>query len=223
MRACDTSVRRRLALLTTALLTTAVSMLALGAAAQSVAAADSGDTVIPNGGGANNVVIGQTFADGSSLVRSHTQVAHAGGNTIQSSNVATALATGCTGCHSTAVAVQVLLVTGSPQYFAPHNVAAAVNSGCTSCGTFAYAWQYTPQVDRSVTLTPEGRHEIQTLKAEIDATAASIVPATIADDVLLQTELDALTSQLKDVIDSQLTAAGAHANGQPVEHIDQKP
>jgi hypothetical protein len=218
MHAVETSVRRKLALLTIG-----VSMLALGASTPSVAAADTGDTVIPNGGGANNVVIAQTFADGSSLVRSHTQVAHAGGNTIESSNIATALATDCTGCHSTAVAVQVVLVTGSPQYFAPHNTAAAVNSGCTSCGTFAYAWQYTPQVDRPVRLTPEGRQEVETLKGEIDATAASIAPATIADDLLLQTELDTLTSQLKDVVDSQITAIGAHANGRPVEHVEKRP
>lgn len=218
MRACVRSVRRRLALLTIG-----TAMLAVGASTPSVAAADSVDGTIPNGGGANNVVIAQTSGDGSSLVRSHTQVAVAGGNTIESANIATALGTDCTGCHSTAVAVQVLLVTGSPQYFAPQNAAAAVNGGCTSCGTFAYAWQYTPQVDRPVMLTPEGRQEIAALKDEIDATAASIVPDSLSSDLLLQTELDTLTSQLKDVVDSEVAAAGAHANGMPVEHVETGP
>ncbi len=218
MRASRTSVRRKLALLVMA-----GSMLTFGASTTTVATADSGGTAVPNGGGANNVVIAQTSADGSSLVRSHVQGTRAGGNTIESANVASALATNCTGCHSTAVAVQVVLVTGSPQYFAPQNAAVAVNSGCTSCGTFAYAWQYTPQVDRTVRLTPEGRQKLKTLKAEIAATAASIVPDTLANDVLLNTELDTLTSQLKDVVDSEIEAAGAHASGRPVEHVDRGP
>lgn len=218
MRAFVTSVRRKLAPIVIA-----ASILTFGASATSVAAADSGGTEVPNGGGANNVVIVRTSADGSSRVRSHVHLSQAGGNTIESSNVATALATDCTGCHSTAVAVQVVLVTGSPQYFAPRNAAVAVNSGCTSCGTFAYAWQYTPQVDRPVSLTPEGRQEVETLKDQIAATAASIVPDSLANDVLLDTELDALTSQLKDVVDSEVEAAGAHASGRPVEHVDRGP
>lgn len=209
------SVRRKCTLVAFVLL-----VLTISAAAPTIAAADTDGATIPNGGGANNVVLAPTFADGSTLVRSHLQVAQAGGNTIASSNIASALATGCTGCHSTAVAVQVVLVTGDPQYFTPANAATAVNSGCTSCGTFAYAWQYTPQVDRPVMLTPEGRQQVQELRAEIDATAASIVPATLADDLLLQADLDALTSQLKDVIDSEVVHAGAHASGAPEEHVD---
>jgi hypothetical protein len=203
----------------------AVALIAFGfavlflGASPGVAVADNG-TTIPNGGGADNVVLAPTFADGSSLVRSNLQVSQAGGNTIQSANIATALATACTGCHSTSVAVQVVLVTGGPQYFVPQNAATAVNAGCNSCGTFAYAWQYTPQVDRPVVLTPEGRQQVEELSQEIDATAAAILPDSFANDELLQSELDLLTSQLKDVIDSQVAAAGAHADGAPIEHVD---
>jgi hypothetical protein len=189
-------------------------------AAPGVAAADTIGATIPEGGGANNVVLVSALADASARMQSHVQVSQAGGNTIQSANLASALATGCAGCHSTAVAVQVVFVTGAPQYFVPQNAAVAVNSGCHSCGTFAYAWQYTPQVDRAVVLTPAGRQEVEALASEIDATAAAIVPDSFEDDQLLQSQLDSLTAQLKDVIDSQVTAAGAHAVGAPVKHVD---
>jgi hypothetical protein len=180
----------------------------------------SGTDGIPDGGGANNVVLAPTFADGSTLVRSNTQVSQTGSNTLASSNIASALATACNGCHSTAVAVQVVLSTGSPQYFVPANAATAVNSGCTACGTFAYAWQYVLQADRPVMLTLAGRQEIQALEEQIDATAASIVPATLDDDLALQAQLDALTSQLKAVVDSEVAQAGAHATGSPVVHVE---
>src|SRR5205807_9200844 len=84
-------------------------------------------------GGANNIVIAQTSTDGATLVRASTQVVPVPGDTVTSANIADAFASDCVGCHSTAVAVQVLLITGNPSYFAPGNVASAVNGACTGC------------------------------------------------------------------------------------------
>ena len=132
---------------------TTLCAVALGLSLGATAAADP----LPQGGGANNVVIVQTTADGAQLARAKTKIARTNGPNVGNDNIALATATGCTGCHSTAVAVQVVLVTGSPQYFAPGNAAVSVNSGCMSCGTFAYAWQYVVQVDGPAHLSPEGR------------------------------------------------------------------
>lgn len=178
---------------------------------------------MPEGGGANNVVVAQTTADGAALVRANTQVSHIGGPTVQSANIASALATSCTGCHSTAVAVQVVFVTGSPQYFLPGNAATAVNGGCTLCGSFAYAWQYIVQTNGPVLLSPAGEQEVQTLKQEIAGAAASIQPDSLADDLQLQSRLDALTGELKDVIDTQLQQAGVQGGGTVLEHVDRNP
>src|ERR671931_690339 len=93
-------------------------------------------------GGPNNVVLVQTTADGSALARASTQVVTAAGDTVTSANIATATASDCTGCHSTAVAVQVLLVTRNPSFFGPGNAAVATNAACTGCGSFAYARQF---------------------------------------------------------------------------------
>src|SRR5919201_804038 len=109
-------------------------VLALAAVLFGAPAAASAD--IPQGGGADNVVTALTTADGSALVRSATQVTQVGGITVASQNLATAIAFNCTGCHSTAVAMQVVLVTGNPQFVTPKDMATSVNSGCHSCVAF---------------------------------------------------------------------------------------
>ena len=193
---------------------TTLSVVALGLAFGAPAAADT----MPQGGGANNVVIVETTSDAAQRVRANTQIAPIGGPRVASSNVATATATGCTGCHSTAVAVQVLIVTSSPQYFAPGNAAAAVNSGCTSCGTFAYAWQYVVHVDGPAYLSPEGRLQAWAIAQEVQEVAGSVTPATLEDDLALQARLDALTSQLRDVIDNEVQHGNIPAVGTPEMH-----
>jgi len=186
------------------------------------ASADTGTTV-PQGGGANNVVIVQSSDDGATAVRANTQISQVGGPTVASSNIAAALASTCTGCHSTSVAVQVVFVTGAPQFFTPGNSASAVNAGCTGCGSFAYAWQLLVQADKPLNLSPEAHEQIQALKQEIADTAASIVPDTIDDDLLLKSELDALTSQLADLVNTQAEQAGVDATTTVQEHVRQDP
>jgi hypothetical protein len=178
-------------------------------------------TAIPQGGGANNVVLVQSSDDGSTAVRANTQISQVGGPTVASSNIALALAADCTGCHSTSVAVQVVFVTGAPQFFQPGNSASAVNSGCTDCGSFAYAWQLMVQADRPLTLTPEALDRVHALRQEIADTAASIVPDTIDADLMLKSKLDELTSQLQDLVNAQAEQSGIHVTGMVEEHVRQ--
>ena len=201
--------RRRLAFVFAAL----GAVVALGGAPGAAA----GD--IPEVGGANNILVVSTTGDGTVLARAKTQVAPVPGPTVGSTNIAGAFATDCTGCHSTAVAVQAIFVVGSPQVFVPGNAATAVNGGCSFCVSFAYAWQYILQVSGPVHLTPAGRAEVEDLRQQIDDTASMFV--TSLDDALaLRAKLDALTSQLKSVIDSELVASGVLATGTPNEHVD---
>jgi hypothetical protein len=193
---------------------------ALAALALVLGTSANAETTIPEGGGANNVVLVQSTPDGSAAVRAMTQLSQVGGPSVASSNIAAALASGCTGCHSTAVAVQVVFVTGSPQYFVPGNSASAVNSGCTECGSFAYAWQLVVQVDRPFVLTPEAQQRVAALKLDIASTAGSIVPDTIDDDLLLKQELDELTSQLEDLVNAQAVRAGVHAASTVNAHVE---
>jgi hypothetical protein len=192
------------------------------AAAAAVGVASARADTLPQGGGANNVVLAQESTDGSSLVRANTQISQVGGPTVTSSNIAVATATGCaTGCDATAVAVQVVFVTGDPQYFAPANVPTAVNSGCTGCGAFAYAWQYVVETDGAVVLTPSAQQRVAQLRQEIRAAAASIPPDSIDDDLALQAKLDELTGELKALVDTQTQLAGVHASGAVFEQVQQ--
>jgi hypothetical protein len=188
------------------------------AAAVAPAAADS---VGAQGGGANNVVIVKASADGLRLARSHLQVAPVAGDTVASANIADAQASACTGCRASAVAVQVLFVTGSPDVYTPANAATAVNAGCSSCGTYAYAWQYLLQTSGPVYLSPTGRLEVEQLRQEIDETVASVDPVSVEADQQLTAQLDGLTARLESVVDDEVRLAGVQASGSPDRQVRQ--
>src|SRR5436305_12628044 len=133
-------------------------------------------------GGANHVVIAQNIADGASVVHAGTQVVPTESDTVTSANIAAAVNAGCTGCHSTAAAVQILIVHGSPSYFAPGNVAGAANGGCDSCGAFAFARQHWIQVTGNSELSGAARAQVAQLRQEIADAASSILPSDVTTD-----------------------------------------
>src|SRR2546423_8839268 len=108
------------------------TVLATAAAVVAAAAPAGAD---PTTGGANNVVLVSATSDGAMQVRAGTQVVPAPSPAGSSSNIAVATSIGCTGCLSTAVAVQELFVTRHTSVFTPANAAVAANDGCTSCGS----------------------------------------------------------------------------------------
>src|SRR4051812_31439000 len=87
----------------------------------------------PTTGGPNQVVQVSSTSDGEFSQRAGTQIAPAAGPAVSSSNIAVATSAGCTGCHTSAVAVQVLFVTGNPSVFTPANFAGAFNGGGGLC------------------------------------------------------------------------------------------
>ena len=167
-------------------------------------------------GGANQVVIVQNTTDGDTLVNARTQVVPVAGDTVTSANIATAVNAGCTGCHSSAVAVQILIVVGSPSTFSPGNVAGAANGGCDSCGAFAFARQHWIQVPQATSLSGDARMKIAELRTEIANAAASILPSDRTTDPCavtldcptrddqLNNELMALSDQLIQVVTNDL-------------------
>jgi hypothetical protein len=174
--------------------------------------------VLPaSAGGGNNVVIVQNSTAGQTLVDSSTQVIPVPMDSVTSSNVAIAINSDCTGCHSTAVAVQILIVRGSPSNFAPGNAAAAANGACDTCGAYAYARQHWIQVSSNAHLSGAVRQQIAQLRQEIATTSASILPSdaasdpTLARDHELDAKLDALTAELIQVVKTGLEQSGADA------------
>ena len=212
------SIRRRILGLTGAL--TAALALAAGQAGADAT------------GGANHLVLVSTSLDGQTLARGSTQVVTAASPSVTSANIAIATASNCIGCHSTAVAVQVVLVTGNPSLFAPGNVAAATNAACTGCGSFAYARQYFLQTSGPAHLSAEGQQRVAELRQEISDAAASILPSDgLTDpcpvypvdplcpsrDELLKEKLDALAAQLEAVVAADVQAVGPDATSAQVQ------
>jgi hypothetical protein len=196
----------------------------LGAATAGLATPASAET-LPQGGGANNLVRVSTTSDGAARARAHVQLAHAGGPTVASANIAAATAASCTGCHSNAVAVQVVFVTGGPRDFRPANVATAANLNCSACSTFAYAWQYVLQVDGPVHLSTQGERRVRALAHAIDATAASTFPKNLDEALALDARLDALTTQLEEVVQEEAEVGKVEPAGPPkvLAHTSYRP
>jgi hypothetical protein len=165
-------------------------------------------------GGGNNVVIVDNETAGQTLVDTSTQVIPVPADSVTSSNVAIAVNSNCVGCHSTAVAVQILIVRGTPSNFQPGNAAGAANGGCDSCGAYAYARQHWIQTSSNAHLSAAARQQIAVIRQEIATTAASILPSDGATDPgltrnhELDAELDALTAQLIQVVTSGLQDSG---------------
>jgi hypothetical protein len=143
-------------------------------------------------GGANQVVVAENTTDGAWVVRAGTQVVPTAGDAVTSSNIAAAANAGCDGCHSTAVAVQILIVHGSPSYFTPHNVAGAANGGCDACGAYAFARQHWIQVPGTTQVSGAARIEVTVLRQQIADAAASLLPSDVATDPCVTTK-DCLT------------------------------
>jgi hypothetical protein len=135
-------------------------------------------------------------------------VTSAGSPTIASANIAEATSSDCTGCSTSAVAFQVVFVTGDPDTVIPGNAAVATTAGCTECTSFAYAYQYILSTSAPVTFGGEARTALNTLRTEIADAADDDLPVDTKD-----AELDALAAQFKALVDAQVTSAGLTPHG----------
>ena len=137
------------------------------------------------------------------------------GGTVDQSNKAHA-AGRCTECEATAIAFQVVLVSGAPSTVAPTNESVAVNLECPRCEVFAAARQFVRVVDRPVRITIAGRRELADVRATLQALETQDPPidqlylAVEAQEArvrhVLNTELVSRSdpSEDADVIDAQL-------------------
>ena len=83
-------------------------------------------------------------------------------------NSATAKAR-CVECRATAIAFQIVLVSGSPSVVVPRNTAEAVNLECTNCTVAAEARQFVRVVPDPVRFTGEGRAILANVRERLSA------------------------------------------------------
>lgn len=197
-------MRRRLALL-------AAVLLAFGL--PGLARADDG-----NGLGLNpdaNSAIAINTEDGSSLFKLAFAIRRVAGDVVDQQNVAVAYAS-CTSCQTTAIAIEIVLVTGDPSVATPENVAVAVNESCHLCDTFATAYQFVVSTGGPVHFTSEGMRELQQIRHELRKLKG-------LSNAEIRARLPALIARLKQVLQTQLVPVKPGENAQGNEGEGDQP
>jgi putative peptide zinc metalloprotease protein len=154
------------------------------------------------GGEGDNVAVAIVTKDGSSKAKVSFRIVRTSDDVIDNGNVAVAFAS-CEGCRSVAIAVQVVLVSGTPSTVIPENFAIALNFECIDCATLASAYQFVLGVDGNVHFSPEGNRALAEIRKQIRELASS----ELAVDEL-QGELDLLADELRTVLAEELLTAG---------------
>jgi putative peptide zinc metalloprotease protein len=154
------------------------------------------------GNAGNNSATASNTKDGSSLFRFAFDVTKVIGSTVDTTNQALAYAS-CTDCQTTAIAIQIVLVEGSPTTYTPTNVAVAINESCNLCDTMASAYQFVVQSSGPTGFTPEGRRQL----AEIRRSIAALGKGDLTN-AEIRAKLDPLIAQLQTVLATELVARG---------------
>ena len=102
-------------------------------------------------------------------------------------NQATARAR-CTRCGATAIAFQIVVVSGSPTTVVPVNTAEAVNVECTECTAIAAARQWVLVVPYQVRFTGEGRATLAAVRERLAALETQDLPVDQVYTVVEQQE-----------------------------------
>jgi putative peptide zinc metalloprotease protein len=164
------------------------------------------------GGNKDNAAVAVNTKDGSSLFRFAFNIAKVTGSTVDSTNTAIAYAS-CTKCQTVAIAIQFVIVQGSPDVFVPQNVAVALNEKCSMCDTLASAYQFVIQVSGPVRLSWEGRKQMWGMVKEIKALADSGLTGPE-----IQAKVDAIAKRMYAVMSTQLVPIPPDEGND--EHLD---
>jgi putative peptide zinc metalloprotease protein len=190
---------RRLALLLAAL------VLVLGAPGRAAAEDAGGD----------NSAVAINTKDDSSLFKFAFSIKKVLGEIVDNQNAAVAYAS-CERCQTTAIAIQIVLVSGSPSTVVPENYALSINENCTLCNTFSAAFQFVIGVDDpSVGLTVEGKRELRAILREFKALKDE--QYTLEE---FHARVTALGDRLRTVLKTQLVSRRTDPNVDDAEDVD---
>jgi putative peptide zinc metalloprotease protein len=143
---------------------------------------------------ADNSAIAVNTKDGSSVFKFAFAIRRVMGDVVDETNSAVSYAS-CTDCSTTAIAIEIVLVDGSPSTFTPTNQAIAINYQCNLCNTFAAAYQFVIQGTGPMHFT----HDALTTMAQIRKQIRELQDRSLSP-FDLQAALDPLIAQLKDVL-----------------------
>lgn len=118
------------------------------------------------GASTDNVAAAVNTQDGRTVVALAIKIVQTDASTVDAANAAVAVAS-CTDCQTVAIALEGVLVVGSPDNFSPTNLALAINTECTNCQTLAAAYQKVVQNDTRVRISGTGRREIAAIRTDL--------------------------------------------------------
>jgi hypothetical protein len=196
-------MRRRLTLLLLALA-------ALAGPAFARADTSTPGTTVDCGGANCAVAINQT--DNSSLFAFAFEVRHVLGAVVDQENAAVAISS-CNSCQTTAIAIQIVLVEGSPTTVTPQNEAAAANASCTLCDTFASAYQFVVGTNGPVRFTHAGVKELRDIRKEIERWGKK----HLSNDQI-KALLPDVIARIQHVLDTELVPVRVNDEQQGDEH-----
>jgi putative peptide zinc metalloprotease protein len=169
------------------------------------------------GGGSSgdNVAVAINTKSGSSVFKFAFSIRKVAGDVVDETNAAVAYSS-CEQCETTAIAIQIVLVTGNSSVVTPQNLALAINEGCTLCETFAGAYQIVLGTGGPVRFTGEGRRRIAEITRAIRRLRREdLSPAE------LKARLDTLVADLKEVLQTELVPVGRDDDGDD-DDLDQR-
>lgn len=173
-----------------------------------------GHAAAEDAGGDNSAVAINT-KDDSSLFKFAFSIKKVLGEVVDNQNAAVAYAS-CERCQTTAIAIQIVLVSGSPTTVVPENYALTINESCTLCNTFSAAFQFVLGVDDpSVGLTVEGKRELREILREFKALKDE--QYTLEE---FHTKVTALGDRLRTVLKTQLVSRRTDPNADDGADLD---
>ena len=150
----------------------------------------------------DNAAIAINVRDGTSVFRLAFSIKRVAGDVVDSTNAAVAFSS-CTECTSTAIAIEVVLITGDASTVTPTNLALAYNFECQSCISIANAYQFVFSTGGQVHFTAEGNQELARIRHDLEALRQQdLTPAE------LQARLKDIVGRLVNVLRTQIVPAG---------------
>jgi putative peptide zinc metalloprotease protein len=144
------------------------------------------------------------------------------GHDVDTTNAAVAVAS-CNSCETVAIAIQIVLASGSPSVVVPQNIAIAMNVDCNLCQTLADAYQYVYAGEDRMTFTKDGTDRIKEIQKQLHDLEKSGLPIE-----QIQARVEELTAQIQDVLKTELVPVdhgpqGADGQVQPTTGTDTGP
>jgi putative peptide zinc metalloprotease protein len=142
----------------------------------------------------DNAAVVVNTEDDSELFDFAFEIRRVAGEVVDNQNAAVAF-NQCERCRSVAVAIQIVLVVGSPSVVTPGNVAVAVNYECTLCESLAMAYQFVIGVPADFRFSGEAMSEIKRIRNEIRRLMRADLPIPE-----LRARIDALADRLRQIL-----------------------